>query len=101
MNAPRGRASLRSGAAGAAVLLLLVGAAPVTASHAPGSTGPPLQATTITMPDGRHTLFVAAGLRVALYASGLPTARFMALGPGSDVFVGSSDAGALWVLLHR
>jgi glucose/arabinose dehydrogenase len=100
MGTPARTAFLRSAAA--ALLLLFVSAAPGTASRAFSRAAPTLQATTITMPNGRrHTLFVAAGLRIALYASGLPTARFMALGPRGDIFVGSSDAGALWVLLHR
>lgn len=57
---------------------------------------------TITLPDGsQHTLVTPAGLRVTLYAGGLPSARFMALGPHGDVFVGSWSAGTVSVLLNR
>lgn len=40
------------------------------------------QVSLITLPDGsQHTLVTPAGLHVTLYASGLSSARFMALGP--------------------
>ena len=59
-------------------------------------------ASTITLPDGStHTLITPAGLHVSLYAVNVPTARFMALGPRGDVFVGSWGAGTLSVLVHR
>ncbi len=55
---------------------------------------------TVTLPDGsQHTLVTPAGLRVTLYASGLPNARFMALGPGGIVFVGSWYAGTVRAVL--
>ncbi len=61
-----------------------------------------VQVSTITLPDGsQHTLVTPAGLRVTLYAAGLKTARFMALGPHGDVFVGSWFAGTVSVLLNR
>lgn len=57
---------------------------------------------TITLPGGsQHTLVTPAGLHVTLYATGLPSARFMALGPRGDVFVGSWTAGTVSVLLNR
>ncbi len=57
---------------------------------------------TITLPDGsQHTLQTPPDLQVSLYASGLPNARFMALGPRGDVFVGSWYAGTVSVLLNR
>jgi glucose/arabinose dehydrogenase len=57
---------------------------------------------TITLPDGsQHTLQTPADLRVSVYATGLPNARFMALGPRGDVFVGSWYAGTVSVLLNR
>ncbi len=60
------------------------------------------QVSTITLPDGsQHTLTTPAGLRVTLYATGLSSARFMALGPDGDVFVGSWYAGTVSVLLNR
>src|SRR5690349_8412012 len=66
------------------------------------STDAATQVSTITLPDGsQHTLVTPAGLRVTLYATGLSTARFMALGPRGDVFVGSWAAGTVWVLLNR
>src|SRR5947209_6772662 len=55
---------------------------------------------TVTLPNGsRHTLMTPAGLHVTVYATGLPNARFMALGPRGDVFVGSWYAGTVSVLL--
>ena len=60
------------------------------------------QVSTITLPNGsRHTLVTPAGLHVTLYATGLPSARFMALGPRGDVFAGSWTAGTVSVLLNR
>jgi len=74
-------------------------AAPASAhAAAPAqSTAMATQVSTITLPNGsRHTLVTPAGLHVTLYATGLPSARFMALGPRGDVFVGSWS-----VLLNR
>ncbi len=60
------------------------------------------QVSTITLPNGsQHTLVTPAGLHVTLYASGLSSARSMALGPRGDVFVGSWSAGTVSVLLNR
>jgi len=57
---------------------------------------------TITLPDGsRHTLATPSGLRVTLYATGLASARSLALGPRGDIFVGSWTAGTVSVLLNR
>src|SRR5579871_2962645 len=57
---------------------------------------------TITLPNGnQYTLQTPSDLHVSLYASGLTSARFMALGPHNDVFVGSWWAGAVSVLLNR
>jgi hypothetical protein len=57
---------------------------------------------TITLPDGSlHTLVTPASVRAILYATGLSTARFMALGARGDIFVGSWSAGTVWVLLNR
>jgi glucose/arabinose dehydrogenase len=45
----------------------------------------------ITLPDGsRHTLQVPAGLQVTLFATGLSSARFLALGPHGVLFVGGT-----------
>jgi len=79
-------------------------AAPASAhAAAPAqSTAMATQVSTITLPNGsRHTLVTPAGLHVTLYATGLPSARFMALGPRGDVFVGSWSAGTVSVLLNR
>ncbi|GAC1433964.1 MAG: sorbosone dehydrogenase family protein [Chloroflexota bacterium] len=55
---------------------------------------------TIRLPDGSsHVLVTPAGLRVTVYATGLPAARFMARGPGGAVFVGSWSAGTVSVVL--
>jgi len=60
------------------------------------------QVSTVTLPDGtRHTLVAPAGVRVTLYATGLSSARSLALGPRGDVFVGSWYAGTVSVLLNR
>ncbi len=65
-------------------------------------TAPATRVSTITLPDGsQHTLTTPAGLRVTLYATGLSSARFMALGPDGDVFVGSWYADTVSVLLNR
>jgi glucose/arabinose dehydrogenase len=57
---------------------------------------------TITFPNGNQAgLQTPADLQVSLYASGLPNARLMALGPDNDVFVGSWYAGTVSVLLNR
>jgi len=83
-----------------AMLLASLAGAPLGSSQASAATGTRLS--TITLPDGsRHTLQTAADLRVTLYASGLPNARFMALGPRNDIFVGSWYAGTVSVLLDR
>ena len=83
-----------------AMLLASLAGAPLGSSQASAATGTRLS--TIALPDGsRHTLQTAADLRVTLYASGLPNARFMALGPRNDVFVGSWYAGTVSVLLDR
>lgn len=72
------------------------------AADAPAQPASATRVSTITLPDGsRHTLLTPAGLQVTLYATGLPTARFMALGPRGDVFVGSWSAGTVSVLLHK
>ena len=83
-----------------AMLLASLAGAPLGSSQASAATGTRLS--TIALPDGsRHTLQTAADLRVTLYASGLPNARFMALGPRNDIFVGSWYAGTVSVLLDR
>ena len=83
-----------------AMLFASLAASPPAPSQARAATGTRLS--TITLPDGsQHTLQTAADLRVTLYASGLPNARFMALGPRNDVFVGSWYAGTVSVLLNR
>ncbi len=75
------------------------------AAHAASPAQPVAAATqvsTITLPNGsQHTLVTPAGLHVTLYATGLPSARFLALGPRGDVFVGSWSAGTVSVLLNR
>lgn len=87
----------RSSLALALLLGLLTGAARGAPVSAAGT-----RLSTITLPDGsRHTLETPADLQVSLYASGLPNARFMALGPRGDVFVGSWYAGTVSVLLDR
>jgi glucose/arabinose dehydrogenase len=87
------------------LVLLSVLAAPLAGAHAAASTrttSGALVTSTITLPDGsQHTLQTPAGLRVSVYATGLPNARFMALGPHGDVFVGSWYAGTVSVLLNR
>ena len=46
--------------------------------------------------DGsRHTLRVATGLRLSLYATGLRNPRFMARGPRGAVFVGPTVTRAV------
>jgi len=79
--------------------------APLAGAHAKSPARPAVaaaQVSTITLPDGsKHTLVTPAGVRVTLYASGLPSARSVALGPGGDVFVGSWTAGTVSVLLNR
>ena len=93
---------------GAVVLAALVALPAATATHTASlsrlapSTAAATQVSTITLPNGsRHTLVTPAGLHVTLYATGLPSARFMALGPRGDVFVGSWSAGTVSVLLNR
>ena len=89
---------------GAAVLIMML-AAPWAGAHAAPAARSARAAeaiSTITLPNGsQHTLVTPAGLHVSLYATGLPTARFMALGPHGDVFAGSRTAGKVWVLLNR
>jgi glucose/arabinose dehydrogenase len=95
------RLSLWIARAGVLAMLLpaLVGA-PIAAPHATAAVG--TRTSTITFPNGNQaTLQTPADLQVSLYASGLPNARFMALGPRNDVFVGSWYAGTVSVLLNR
>ena len=87
-----------------AALLPALAAALVTAprasSAAPLSVG--TRITTLTLPDGSmRTLQTPADLRVSIYATGLTNARFMALGPHGDVFVGTRYAGTVSVVLNR
>lgn len=78
-------------------VLALAGTASPVRVYAAG-----MRLSTIVLPNGsRHTLVTSAGLQVSLYATGLPSARFMALGPHGDVFVGSWYAGTVSVLLNR
>src|SRR4051812_13792438 len=80
-----------------ASVLLRVGPTPPV--HAAAGSA---QDSTLTLPDGsRHTLHLAPGLRISLFATGLPSARFLALGPRGDIFVGSTSAGTLSVVVHR
>src|SRR5207237_2255601 len=82
-----------------ATLATLVGAHAAAPARARAAA---TQVSTITLPNGsQHTLVTPTGLRVTLYATGLSTARFMALGPRGDVFVGRWYAGTVWVLLNR
>lgn len=89
----------------AMAILLVTWAASLAGAQAVSparSTGATTYVSTITLPNGsQHTLVTPAGLHVTLYASGLPSARFMALGPRGDVFVGSWAAGTVSVLLNR
>ena len=96
--------ALRGGAGYVALLIggLLVStcAARFAARHAPGQ--PAFHTTMLTLPDrSRHTLHVATGLHLSLYATGLQTPRFLARGPRGAIFVGSWAAGVLMVLLPR
>lgn len=99
---PVSRVALLSGALLLALLAALVatamtGRAPAPEQH-PGASQA-LSTSTLTLPDGsRHTLQVPAGLQVSLFATGVPTARFMALGPQGVIFVGSTG-GAVSVVL--
>ncbi len=71
----------------------------VRTSAAAHASAPARAVSTITLPDGsQHTLQAPAGLEVSLFATGLPMARFMALGPRGLLFVGSSG-GAVSVVL--
>lgn len=84
-----------------AALIIALAAPLASTPAAPAQPAGAAQVSTITLPDGsRHTLLAPAGLQVSLYATGLPSARFMALGPRGDVFVGSWTAGTVSVLLH-
>ncbi|MDB5077206.1 MAG: L-sorbosone dehydrogenase [Chloroflexi bacterium] len=57
---------------------------------------------TLALPGERQqVLQVASGLSVSLYAGGLRSPRFMALGPRGDVFVGSWFSGNVDVLINR
>ena len=83
-----------------AVFLVSLAGAPLTSSKAVAALG--TRVSTITFPNGNQaTLQTPADLQVSLYASGLPNARLMALGPHNDVFVGSWYAGTVSVLLNR
>jgi glucose/arabinose dehydrogenase len=94
----RGGAGCVAGAILIGGLLVSTCAARFAARQAPGQ--PAFHTTMLTLPDGsRHTLHVATGLRLSLYATGLQTPRFMARGPRGAVFVGSWAAGVLTVLL--
>lgn len=82
----------------AALVTALVGARAAPSAERAGAT----RTWTITLPGGgRETLRTPADLHASLYATGLPNARFMALGPHGDVFVGSWGAGTVSVLLNR
>lgn len=78
---------------------------PLGAAHAAPAPAPAMAGTrlsTITLPNGsQETLRTPSDLQVTLYATGLPNARLMALGPRGDVFVGSWGAGTVSVLLNR
>lgn len=77
--------------------LTTVQAAPARQATALGT-----RTSTITLPNGNtYSLTTPSDLQVTLYATGVPTARFMALGPKGDVFVGSWYAGTVDVLLNR
>jgi glucose/arabinose dehydrogenase len=84
----------------AVVLAAILGRGPVARTSAALRTArAPRAVSTITLPDGsRHTLQVPAGLHIALFATGLPAARFLALGPHGVLFVGST-AGTLSAVL--
>ncbi len=90
----------------AAVLGIALAAA-TTAVSVPALAPPSVSAATtrvssIVLADGStRTLTTPADLAVSVYARGLPSARFMALGPRGDVFVGSWTAGTVSVLLNR
>ncbi|HWE60251.1 MAG TPA: PQQ-dependent sugar dehydrogenase [Chloroflexota bacterium] len=57
---------------------------------------------TIVLPNGsRETLQTPTDLQVSLYATGVTNARFMALGPHGDVFVGTRYNETVSVLLNR
>jgi glucose/arabinose dehydrogenase len=78
--------------------LLAIMALPLASVHA----APVSRTSTITLPNGyTYTLTTPSDLQVTLYATGVPSARFMALGPQGDVFVGSWYAGTVDVLLNR
>jgi glucose/arabinose dehydrogenase len=82
-----------------ALAVSLIGAHAAPAAQRAGAA---TRTSTITLPGGsRETLQTPADLQVSLYATGVPNARFMALGPSGDVFVGSWGAGTVSVLLNR
>lgn len=82
-----------------AALIVCLGIDSVAIAASPG---PQYLLQTITLPDGsQHTLRVARGLSISLYASGLPNARFMAQGPNGVIFVGSWYNGTISALLPR
>jgi glucose/arabinose dehydrogenase len=86
----------------AIVLIMLLGSlvgVPFTSTRAAAAG---TRTSTITFPNGNQAgLQTPSDLQVSLYASGLPNARLMALGPDNDVFVGSWYAGTVSVLLNR
>ncbi len=83
-----------------ALLLVSLVGAPLTSSGPAVASG--TRVSTITFANGNQaTLQTPPDLQVSLYASGLPNARLMALGPNDDVFVGSWYAGTVSVLLNR
>ena len=82
--------------------LLSALALPLAGTRAPSVARAATGASTITLPNGtQHTLQTPSDLHVSVYATGLPNARIMALGPKGDVFVGSWYAGTVSVLLNR
>jgi glucose/arabinose dehydrogenase len=85
-----------------AISTLIVSLVGARAAPSRRSVGTGTRLSTIILPNGsRETLQTPADLRVSLYATGLPNARFMALGPNGDVFVGCWYAGTVSVLLNR
>ena len=86
----------------AVVAMLLASCVNAHAAPSSKAAGIGTHLSTISLPGGgRDTLQTPADLHVSLYASGLANARFMALGPQGDVFVGSWSAGTVSVLLNR
>jgi glucose/arabinose dehydrogenase len=97
----KGRRWLRLAVATA--ILLAVPSAPFIApDRAVAVAKMPMRRVTLTLPGGRQrALQVASGLNISLYATGLRSPRFMALGPNGDVFVGTWFSGNVYVLTNR